>query len=137
MLFLFLAILGWAMWIAIARGYNGEKEGDSAAWLTCFTFWAPASYLLVLGKRSWRRRGAFHTLLLLSATVFTSVELMLIAQSIGRLPSILRPKAELPVWIGIPFFYGAMGSLAATPLFSLIVFLDGRRAEGGISEDRA
>ena len=122
-----LALASWAMWIAIANGYNGEREGDSSAWLTCFTFWAPASYLLVLNRRSWAKPGAANFLLIASASIFALVELILISHSVRIFPTFLVPERELPAWIGIPIFYGAMGSLAATPLLSLIVFLRGRR----------
>ena len=114
------------MWFAIAKGYNGEREGDSSAWLTCFTLWAPASYVLVLNRRSWARPGGVHSLLIASASVFALVELILISNSVHLLPGFLIPKADLPVWIGIPIYFGAMGSLAATPLLAVIVFLQGR-----------
>jgi hypothetical protein len=125
--FTYLAVAGWAMWIAIASGHSSEHDSDSAAWLTCFTLWAPASYLLVLNRRSWARPGFAHSLLIASASIFATVELVLIGQSVKLFPSFLVPKAELPVWIGIPIFYGAFSSMAATPLLSLIVFVLGRR----------
>jgi hypothetical protein len=126
--FLAVALVSWGMWIAIAAGFHGEREGDSAAWLTCFTFCAPASYVLVLGRRAWRKIGALHVLLLVSAVLAALFALMTIAQSSRRFPRLLRPTADLPAAIGIPLFFLLLGSLFAAPLFSLLVFVFGRRA---------
>jgi len=125
--FLGVALLSWGTWIAIAAGVHGERDGDSAAWLTAFTFCAPASYVLVLGRRAWRKVGALHVLLLASAALAALFALMTIAQSSRRFPQLLRPTAALPAGIGIPLFFLLLGSLFAAPLFSLLVFVFGRR----------
>jgi hypothetical protein len=124
--FLCLAALGGLLWIAIAAGAHGEKDADSAAWLTCFTFWAPVSYPLVVGRRAWSRPGVLHALLIVSAAVFTVVELGIVAQS-PRLPRIPLPKANLPAGIALPIFYGALASWISTPFLSVLVFVLGRR----------
>jgi hypothetical protein len=126
--FLVLALLSWAMWIAIASGIHGERDSDSAAWITCFTFLAPASYALVLGRRSWSRLGVLQMLLLTFAFLAGLFELMTVAQSSGGFPRLLRPTADLPAAAGVPLFFLLLGSLFAAPLLSLLVFFFGRRS---------
>ena len=126
--FLVLAALTAAAWIAIAAGMTGERDGDSRAWLTCFTFWAPASYLLVVGRRPWIRRTIFHPLLVAAAGVVLGFDVLTIAGSSSRFPRFLRPTFDdLPAFLAIPAFYLALGSLLAAPLLSVVVFLSGRR----------
>ncbi|HET7451120.1 MAG TPA: hypothetical protein VFL12_00120 [Thermoanaerobaculia bacterium] len=130
--FLVAAALTAAAWIAIAAGMNGERDGDSRAWLTCFTFWAPASYLLVVGRRPWTRRTILHPLLVAAAGVVLAFDALTIAGSSSRFPRFLRPAFDgIPAFLAIPAFYLALGSLFAAPLLSVAVFLFGRRRIAG------
>lgn len=126
--FLGLAGVTLALWILIAAGVTGERDGDSRAWLTCLTFWAPASYLLPLGRRSWARRTLAQTLLIAAALVVVVFEGLSVAAH-GRASRAAGPGIvdRLPPIVGVAFFYGTLASLFVAPILSLVVFLEGRR----------
>jgi hypothetical protein len=135
--FLVVAALTAAAWIAIAAGISGERDGDSRAWLTGFTFWAPASYLLVVGRRPWTRRTILQPLLVAAAGLVLAFDILTIAASSVRSPRFLRPTFDdLPAFLAIPAFYLALGSLFAAPVLSVGVFLAGRRKAAGEPSER-
>lgn len=135
--FLGLAGVTWALWILIAAGVTGERDGDSRAWLTCLTFWAPASYLLPLGRRSWARRTLAQTLLIAAALIVAVFEGLSVAAHGGASHAGPGIVDRLPPIVGVAFFYGTLASLFVAPILSLIVFLEGRRREDPGSTRRA